>query len=84
MQNNNGAAWLPEAGPSTGFGGGGRFDLVGALGLSVGLLCFLLAVSKGSDWGWGSAQTILVLPPFLFTKVRVLARGPWTITVTPQ
>jgi hypothetical protein len=26
----------------------------------------------------------LVLPPFLFTKVRVLAGGPWKITITPQ
>lgn len=26
----------------------------------------------------------LVLPPFLFTKVRVLAAGPWKITVSPQ
>jgi hypothetical protein len=26
----------------------------------------------------------LVLPPFLFTKVRVLAAGPWKITINPQ
>jgi len=26
----------------------------------------------------------LVLPPFLFTKVRVLAAGPWRITINPQ
>jgi hypothetical protein len=26
----------------------------------------------------------LVLPPFLFTKVRVLAGGPWKITINPQ
>jgi hypothetical protein len=26
----------------------------------------------------------LVLPPFLFTKVRVLAGGPWRITINPQ
>ena len=40
---------------------GGHFDLVGALGLSVGLLCLLLAVSKGSDWGWGSGLTLGLL-----------------------
>ncbi|MEV0623438.1 MFS transporter [Nonomuraea sp. NPDC050404] len=31
--------------------GGGRFDVVGAAGLSAGLSCLLLAVSKGVDWG---------------------------------
>lgn len=36
---------------------GGRFDLPGAVGLSAGLLCLLLAISKGADWGWGSART---------------------------
>ncbi|WP_051730703.1 MFS transporter [Rhodococcus rhodochrous] len=30
---------------------GGRFDLIGALGLGVGLVSLLLAVSKGADWG---------------------------------
>ncbi|MFF4382393.1 MFS transporter [Kitasatospora sp. NPDC001547] len=37
---------------------GGRFDFVGALGLSVGLVCLLLPVSKGGDWGWGSTRTL--------------------------
>ncbi|MDQ1050223.1 MFS transporter [Streptomyces sp. V4I2] len=37
---------------------GGRFDLVGALGLSAGLVTLLLAVSKGGDWGWTSATTL--------------------------
>ncbi|MEU6192269.1 MFS transporter [Streptomyces sp. NPDC047061] len=37
---------------------GGRFDLTGALGLAVGLVCMLLAVSKGEDWGWGSGNTL--------------------------
>ncbi|WP_371674981.1 MFS transporter [Streptomyces sp. NBC_01276] len=37
---------------------GQRFDFVGALGLAVGLVCLLLAVSKGADWGWGSAATV--------------------------
>ncbi|MGW4645900.1 MFS transporter [Kitasatospora sp. NPDC004289] len=36
----------------------GRFDLPGALGLGAGLVSLLLAVSKGSDWGWGSATTL--------------------------
>ncbi|MGY4768263.1 MFS transporter [Kribbella sp. CWNU-51] len=29
----------------------GRFDVIGALGLSAFLVCLLLAVSKGSSWG---------------------------------
>ncbi|MFG2553872.1 MFS transporter [Streptomyces sp. NPDC048581] len=37
---------------------GGRFDLVGSLGLSAGLVTLLLAVSKGADWGWTSATTL--------------------------
>lgn len=36
---------------------GGRFDLVGAAGMSVGLLCLLLAISKGATWGWTSVFT---------------------------
>lgn len=37
---------------------GGRFDLVGAAGLSVALVCLLLAISKGAAWGWGSGLTL--------------------------
>jgi MFS family permease len=37
---------------------GGRFDVVGAVGLTIGLVLGLLALSKGSQWGWGSATTI--------------------------
>lgn len=36
----------------------GRFDVFGALGLSAFLVCLLLAVSKGSAWGWASANTL--------------------------
>jgi MFS family permease len=36
----------------------GRFDVPGALGLSAFLVCLLLAVSKGSAWGWGSVRTL--------------------------
>ncbi|WP_406431880.1 MFS transporter [Streptomyces sp. NBC_00631] len=37
---------------------GGRFDLVGALGMAAGLVCLLLGISKGADWGWGSGSTL--------------------------
>ncbi|MFE1858435.1 MFS transporter [Streptomyces anandii] len=36
----------------------GSFDLLGALGLSAGLVLFLLPITKGSDWGWTSATTL--------------------------
>uniref|UniRef100_UPI0036F1F447 MFS transporter n=1 Tax=Subtercola endophyticus TaxID=2895559 RepID=UPI0036F1F447 len=36
----------------------GTFDLVGAIGLAIGLSAILLAVSKGSSWGWASVETI--------------------------
>ncbi|WP_445279483.1 MFS transporter [Streptomyces sp. DSM 118148] len=36
----------------------GSFDLLGALGLSAGLVLLLLPVTKGSDWGWSSGTTL--------------------------
>jgi MFS family permease len=36
----------------------GSFDVVGALGLAVGLVTFLIGVSKASDWGWGASRTV--------------------------
>ncbi|MBQ0890108.1 MFS transporter [Streptomyces sp. RM72] len=39
----------------------GSFDLPGALGLSAGLILFLLPISKGSDWGWSSPTTLGLL-----------------------
>ncbi|MFC0067936.1 MFS transporter [Umezawaea endophytica] len=47
-------ALVPESSVRT----GGRFDLVGAIGLSIVLVCLLLAVSKGSAWGWTSGLTL--------------------------
>jgi len=40
--------------PGDGTGAGGRPDLIGAALLSIWLICLLLAISKGNDWGWGS------------------------------
>ncbi|MEV6943326.1 MFS transporter [Streptomyces sp. NPDC051172] len=37
---------------------GGRFDVVGGLGMAVGLVCLLLGISKGGDWGWDSGTTL--------------------------
>lgn len=36
----------------------GTFDVVGAIGLSAGLVLFLLPITKGSDWGWTSGMTL--------------------------
>ncbi|WP_231706498.1 MULTISPECIES: MFS transporter [Tsukamurella] len=36
----------------------GKFDVVGTVGLSVGLVSVLLSITKGQSWGWTSAATI--------------------------
>lgn len=36
----------------------GQFDFLGALGLTVALLCVLLAISRGDVWGWLSVRTL--------------------------
>ncbi|MFF4258335.1 MFS transporter [Streptomyces sp. NPDC001663] len=36
----------------------GRFDVPGALGLAAGLVCLLLGVSQGGQWGWGSVRVV--------------------------
>ncbi|MEU8794122.1 MFS transporter [Streptomyces sp. NPDC048643] len=55
---------------------GQRFDVPGALGLGVGLVCLLLGVSKGADWGWGSATTLALL---VSAVVVLLAWGFWEL-----
>ena len=55
---------------------GGRFDVVGALGLAVALVALLLAVSKGSSWGWGSPLTVGLL---VAAVVVALAWGTWEL-----
>ncbi|GAA2122913.1 hypothetical protein GCM10009727_09260 [Actinomadura napierensis] len=55
---------------------GERFDVPGAVGLGIGLVCLLLAVSKGADWGWGSATTLGL---FAAAVVALLAWGAWEL-----
>jgi MFS family permease len=64
------AAWrlIPVDRP----GARARFDTVGALGLSAGLVCLLLAVSKGGDWGWTGGPTLGL------TGAAVLIFAGWT------
>jgi hypothetical protein len=66
--------------PETRVRTGGRFDLTGAAGMAVGLVCLLLAVSKGHDWGWGSG-TVLFLPA---VAVIVLPLWGWFQLRAPQ
>lgn len=50
------AVWrvLPRAETGT----GGHFDVVGAIGLSIGLAAILIPVSRGNDWGWSAPITL--------------------------
>ncbi|MEU1487256.1 MFS transporter [Streptomyces sp. NPDC005752] len=50
---------------------GQRFDAPGAIGLAIGLVSLLLAISKGADWGWGSGTTLGLF------AVAVVALGSW-------
>ncbi|MFE1383909.1 MFS transporter [Streptomyces sp. NPDC058740] len=54
----------------------GRFDALGALGLGGGLVALLLAVSKGSVWGWAGATTLGL---FSTAAVVLLAWGRWEL-----
>ncbi|MER5835155.1 MFS transporter [Streptomyces sp. NPDC002130] len=36
----------------------GRFDVPGTIGLATGLVCLLLGVSQGGQWGWGSDRVV--------------------------
>ncbi|MET0134445.1 MAG: MFS transporter [Kibdelosporangium sp.] len=63
---------VPESSVRT----GGRFDLVGGIGLSIALICLLLAISKGADWGWTSTLTSSLFGVFAVTLV---AWGWWEL-----
>ncbi|GAA1681906.1 membrane transport protein [Citricoccus zhacaiensis] len=51
-----GAAGQPL--PATPGGKPVGFDVVGAIGLAIGLTALLLGISKGAEWGWGSVLTL--------------------------
>ncbi|MFT4262600.1 MAG: MFS transporter [Nocardioides sp.] len=48
------AALVPESSQRA----GGRIDLVGSFLLGAGLVCLLLPLSQGSDWGWSDPLTL--------------------------
>ena len=57
------------------------FDVVGALGISIGLVALLLAVSKGSVWGWAAPLTLSM---FALAVVVLAAWGWWELrTASP-
>ncbi|MFG2001118.1 MFS transporter [Spirillospora sp. NPDC048911] len=55
---------------------GQRFDAPGAIGLAIGLVSLLLAVSKGADWGWSSATTIAL---FATAVIALVAWACWEL-----
>ena len=61
---------LPAAKPD------GTMDPIGAVGLAVGLISLLLAVSKGADWGWSSALTLGL---FALAAVTFPVWGWWVL-----
>ncbi|MFF9688182.1 MFS transporter [Streptomyces sp. NPDC014623] len=52
---------------------GQRFDAPGAIGLAIGLVSLLLAISKGADWGWASGTTLGLF------AVAVVSLGVWGV-----
>lgn len=48
-----------------------KFDVPGALGLSAGLVCLLLPLTKGAVWGWASPAVVGLL------VAAVLILGLW-------
>ncbi|GAA4301410.1 MFS transporter [Streptomyces venetus] len=67
-------AMVPESEVRT----GGRFDLVGGIGMAAGLVSLLLAISKGADWGWSSGTTLGL---FAAAVVVLLVWGWWELRV---
>jgi MFS family permease len=57
----------------------GRFDVPGAILLSVALTALLLVISKGGSWGWDSEQVILLL---LATGVALAIWVPYSLKVS--
>lgn len=51
----------------------GRFDFTGAVGLAAGLVCLLLAVSQGGQWGWTSPAVLSLA----VAAVVILAGWRW-------
>jgi MFS family permease len=57
----------------------GRFDLLGAILLSIALTALLLVISKGGSWGWDSERTILLM---VVTAVVLAFWVPYSLKVS--
>ncbi|WP_246090220.1 MFS transporter [Nonomuraea deserti] len=64
--------------PDSSLRAGGRFDFPGVAGLTAGLVCFLLPISKGGGWGWTSPLTLglfaaaaVIFAVWAFVELRV-------------
>lgn len=55
-----------------------RFDVLGAIGLTAGLVTLLLVITNGADWGWGSRLSLGLLAGSL---VILLLWGAWELRV---
>lgn len=53
---------------------GQRFDWLGAIGLTIGLISLILAVSQGSTWGWASP---VILGLIGIAALSLLLWGIW-------
>jgi MFS family permease len=65
----------------TGERAGGRPDIPGAIVLGAWLVCLLLAISKGNDWGWTSERIIGLVAAAaglcaLWTVIELRSRDP--------
>ena len=58
---------------------GQRFDWLGAIGLSTGILALMLAISKGSFWGWASPLTLCL---FGLSLLALVFWGFWELRTT--
>ncbi|HUI69230.1 MAG TPA: DHA2 family efflux MFS transporter permease subunit [Spirochaetia bacterium] len=47
----------------------GKLDVGGAITAAAALFCLLLALTKGSDWGWGDEKTVLLFCASFFSFV---------------
>ncbi|MGN6127409.1 MAG: MFS transporter [Humibacter sp.] len=47
--------------PESKRGASRRFDVVGAIGMAVGLAAILIAISRGPTWGWSSPAVLALL-----------------------
>lgn len=65
--------------PESAIRSGGRFDVIGAIGMGAGLVCLLLAISKGGSWGWSSGTTIGL---FIAGIVSLIAWGLYELRVS--